>query len=92
VGQQFALVLEDFGKIHLDPAQRGRQRHPVGPRVEARRQIHYGIQAARHFVGNHPIEQDGSDDERPVAPGDIGGGLDDALAAFAGNACLLAGY
>ena len=67
------LVVEDVRQIDLDPAQRLRQVHAVGTRVEPGREVDDQIGAAAHAPRDEAIEQHGARDERPrfLSPNDL---------------------
>ena len=64
--QDSFLVGEDLGKIHLHPLEGAREIHPVGSRVQPRREIDHQVSALPHVFRDEGIEEVGPDRERPT--------------------------
>jgi hypothetical protein len=82
-GQPLLLVREDISEIHLDPAERRREREAIRPRIEARREVDDRVGTVLHPTEDHLVENRCPHDERPRHPARSAQGAEDLLAAFA---------
>jgi len=86
-GEAFLLQRDHMRVIHLDPAERLRQGHAVGPRIEPGAEIENGVDAFGEGLIDEIVDDDRADHHRPRAHEGFRHGRQNVLVVIAGELC-----